>query len=420
MVGRTADAEAQSGLNTLAHVGVAGNLSDAQLLDRFLARNGEAASAAFEALVTRHGPMVLDVCRHVLRDHHEAQDAFQAAFLVLASRAGTIRRRDALAGWLLGVARRVALRSRADLARRRVSEGRAAQERACHDGDLPESWPELHEEIDMLPARYREPVVLCYLEGLNTDAAALRLGCPRGTVLSRLSRARERLRGRLIRRGLAPLGGPLTPGLYPDAAPAAIPPGLVPATVRASLVFAEQPVSTAVLVSIRAIALAGKVVYAMTVSKLKVLGAAVLACLVMLYGLQSFARQFGNRGATSKIVNAESNDDAHQRVLMRSEAARRAYEMALKGLSNGGVRDIEVIYRWSRRRMDGQLAASRSRDERITAAEAHLKRMRDLEKCVPALSQLQFSDGERFPASCEAAAKYYRLEAEISLDGIRR
>ena len=151
---------------------------------------GAVAEAAFEALVTRHGPMVLDVCGHIVCDSHDAQDAFQATFLVLAARAGSIRRRDALAGWLMGVARRVALRSRADAARRRLHERRAAEKQAERDGDPPASWPELHEEIDRLPVRYREPVVLCYLEGVTTEAAALRLGCPHGTVLSRLSRAR--------------------------------------------------------------------------------------------------------------------------------------------------------------------------------------------------------------------------------------
>ena len=188
MVRRSARAEVLTGLNALTHVGVAGNLSDAQLLDRFLARGGEAAEAAFEVLVARHGPMVLNVCTNVLRDSTDAQDAFQATFLVLASRAGSIRQSDALAGWLLGVARRVAVRSRMDLARRRAYEGRAAEMKADVKHDRAESWPELHEEIDRLPQRYREPVVLCYLEGLSTDAAALRLGCPKGTVLSRLSR----------------------------------------------------------------------------------------------------------------------------------------------------------------------------------------------------------------------------------------
>jgi RNA polymerase sigma factor (sigma-70 family) len=296
MVGRTADAALLSGLNTLTHVGVAGNLSDAQLLDRFLARGGEAAEAAFEALVARHGPMVLDVCRQVLRDPHDVQDAFQATFLVLASRAGSIRRREALAGWLLGVARRIALRSRADLARRRACEGRAAEMRARSQEDRHQTWLELHEEIDRLPGRYREPVVLCYLEGLSTDAAALRLGCPKGTILSRLSRARERLRDRLTRRGLEPATGLLRAGGSSEAAPVAIPPGLLAATVRASLGFAEQPAAATGLASTTTVTLARKVVYAMMVSKLKILGAAALACVLTLVSIHTYARQSGGTG----------------------------------------------------------------------------------------------------------------------------
>jgi RNA polymerase sigma factor (sigma-70 family) len=289
MAGRSACAELLSGLRTLTHVGVTGNLSDAQLLDRFLARSGETAELAFEALVARHGPMVLDVCGNVLRDPHNTQDAFQATFLVLASRAGSIRRRDALASWLLGVARRVALRSRADVARRRVYEGRAAEANAYHSPEPPESWSELHEEIDRLPERYREPVVLCYLEGLSTQTAAVRLGCPHGTILSRLSRARERLRGGLTRRGLAPTGL-LTAGIAPGAAPTAIPPKLLTATVRASLIFTEQETTAAGLVSTTAVALAKGVVHTMMISKLKTLAAAMLACVLTLGGIQTFAR----------------------------------------------------------------------------------------------------------------------------------
>src|SRR5271156_4940030 len=264
MVGRSACAELLSGLNTLTRVGVTGNLSDAQLLDQFLARSGETAIVAFESLVARHGPMVLDVCGNVLRDPHNTQDAFQATFLVLASRAGSIRRRDALASWLLGVARRVALLSRADVARRRGCGTRAAEAKADRSPEPPESWSELHEEIDRLPERYREPVVLCYLEGLSTQTASVRLGCPHGTILSRLSRARERLRCGLTRRGLAPTGL-LTAGIAPGAAPTAIPPKLLTATVRASLRFTEQETTAAGSVSTTAVALAKGVVHTMMI-----------------------------------------------------------------------------------------------------------------------------------------------------------
>jgi RNA polymerase sigma factor (sigma-70 family) len=288
MVGRSACAELLSGLNTLAHLGVTGNLSDDQLLDRFLARSGETAGEAFEALVARHGPMVLDVCGNILRDPHNTKDAFQATFLVLASRAASIRRRDALASWLFGVARRVALRSRVDRARRRVYEGSAAEAKAGRPGGPPESWSELHEEIARLPERYREPVVLCYLEGLSTHTAALRLGCPHGTILSRLSRARERLRGRLTRRGLAPTGL-LTAGFAPGELPAAIPPKLLIATVRASLTFTGQPTAAAGLVSATAVDLAKRILHIMMLTKLQIVGAAMSACVLTLGGVAALA-----------------------------------------------------------------------------------------------------------------------------------
>jgi RNA polymerase sigma factor (sigma-70 family) len=302
MVGRTAGAELLSGLNALTHVGVVGNFSDAQLLDRFLARGGEPAEAAFEALVTRHGPMVLDICRKIVRNRHEAEDAFQATFLVLASKAGSIRQREALAGWLLGVARRVAVRLKAERASRRSHEARAAEIRIAVVDGRGETWPELHEEIDRLPDRYREPVVLCYLQGLSTEATALRLGCPRGTVLSRLSRARELLRDRLDRRGLAPAILTATAeSSWP--APAALAQRLIRSTVQVSLAFTRLPPPAAGVVSTTATALATGVIHSMMMSKLKALGAAALACFLMLGGIQTFGRQLAGQGGQAGVKN---------------------------------------------------------------------------------------------------------------------
>jgi RNA polymerase sigma factor (sigma-70 family) len=342
MVGRSAGTDLLSNLNTLTRVGVVGNLSDGQLLDRFLGRRGAAADAAFETLVTRHGPMVLDVCGNILGNPHDAQDAFQATFLVLASRAGAIRRRDALAGWLLGVARRVALRSRADVARRRMYERRAAELKTDQVGDPPGSLPELHEEIGRLPAKYREPVVLCYLEGLSTDAAALRLGCPRGTVLSRLSRARELLRGRLTRRRLAP----------PEAARAALTPGLLTSTVRASLRFAEHSATAGGPSSTTAVALARGVLHAMTISKLKVLGAATLVCVITLGGLEAFgllghgiraakAAQESATGTTGQENGPQPGADCVDRVdfgeLHVDAIAQAELGITFKGINDPGL-----------------------------------------------------------------------------------
>ncbi len=208
-------------LRTLFGAGATADLTDGQLLDRFGARRGEEAEAAFEGLVARHGPMVRGICRRVLRDPADVDDAFQAAFLILASRAGSIRDRGSLGGWLARVALRVATRAGARASRRRAAESRAGSAEAREpDGspDRAEIRSAVDEEVDRLPDRYRRPVVLCYLEGLTHDEAARQLRCPVGTVRSRLSRARDRLKGRLARRGLAPEVGLLAPSALPRAA----------------------------------------------------------------------------------------------------------------------------------------------------------------------------------------------------------
>ena len=193
-------------INTLFSVGALTALSDGELIERFGSRRDDAAEVAFSALVERHGPMVLRVCLDVLRDAHAAEDAFQTTFLILARKAGSIRKRGSVASWLFGVARRVAGRARADRARRAVVErrGAATPEDQARDGPPPVLIPEVQEEVDRLPERYRAPIVLCYFEGLSHEEAAGRLRVPIGTVKVRLMRARERLRGRLTRRGLAP------------------------------------------------------------------------------------------------------------------------------------------------------------------------------------------------------------------------
>ena len=179
--------------------------------------------------------MVLRVCYQVLGDSHDAQDAFQATFLVLARKARSVRKYDSVASWLYGVADRVARRARAEAARRRAHERRRSELTALElesvgDQTRSETWPELHEEVASLPEKLRVPIVLCYLEGLTAEAAAQQIGCPRGTVLSRLSRARERLRERLTRRGVV-----LSTGLPLLATNSAVPDGLSHATVQSAI-----------------------------------------------------------------------------------------------------------------------------------------------------------------------------------------
>ncbi len=197
-------------IQTLWDAGTVAALDDTELLGRFV-HHDAIADAAFTALVHRHAPMVLRICRDLTGDAQDAQDAAQATFLILAQRARMIRRREALANWLFGTARRVAARARRESARRRRLERMYAETIAagrhsdltCHEP--PPDWSELYEELARLPDRYRIPIVLCDLEGNTHEQAAHTLGCPERTLETRLYRGRERLRHRLIRRGLAPV-----------------------------------------------------------------------------------------------------------------------------------------------------------------------------------------------------------------------
>jgi RNA polymerase sigma factor (sigma-70 family) len=178
-------------------------MSDRELLERFLTVQDP---DAFRVLVERHGPMVLSVCRNVLRQGHDVEDAFQSTFLALAKHAGTIKNRDTLGPWLHRVALRVAQKARFQAYRRRVRERVHTDTRQEHSLalDPPDLSfiPMLREEVSRLPDHYRLPVVLCYLQGKTNQDAAAQLNCPVGTIKGRLSRARQTLRDRLSRRGL--------------------------------------------------------------------------------------------------------------------------------------------------------------------------------------------------------------------------
>jgi RNA polymerase sigma factor (sigma-70 family) len=209
--------------------------SDGHLLGRFI-RGGD--EAAFELLLLRHGPMVLGTCRRTLGDAHLAEDAFQATFLVLVRKAASLRHRDRVAGWLHGVACRVALKARAQAARQRQRQKEMADVPTA-DTTAAADWrdlrPVLDQEIARLPARYREPFVLAYLEGRTNAEVAQALGCPPGTVFTRLARARQRLRSRLARRGLALSGAALAARLTENTLPAAVPAALARSTLRTAV-----------------------------------------------------------------------------------------------------------------------------------------------------------------------------------------
>jgi RNA polymerase sigma factor (sigma-70 family) len=238
-------------LRTLFNVGAIGALSDGQLLEKFATGRGEPRELAFAALVERHGPFVLRVCRSVLRDEAAAEDAFQATFLALARKAGSLWAHDSLAPWLHQAAYRAAVHDRSATLRRRSHEhaaaalrpGSVAPPHQGHDDDLEKI---IHEEIDRLPGRFRLAMVLCDLEGRTHEQAARHLGCAVGTVKSRLARGRKRLRERLVRRGVAPATA-LAAASLAGPARAAVPTGLARSTVAYAATASAVPTSVSVI-----------------------------------------------------------------------------------------------------------------------------------------------------------------------------
>jgi RNA polymerase sigma factor (sigma-70 family) len=234
-------------IQTLFNEGSVGGMTDGQLLEQFLSQQHERAEIAFAALVSLHGPMVWDVCRSVLSDPHAAEDAFQATFLILVRKAGSIRRRDAVGPWLHGVARRVARRTKAVTGRQRFREGQGADMSSTPTPDpaTREQIEALHEEVDRLNQKYRAPLVLCYFEGCTHAEAARLLKCPVGTVSIRVSRARELLRMRLTRRGLIFPAAWMAAMLATKAGSAAMPAGLAESTIKAAMHVADGKAITA-------------------------------------------------------------------------------------------------------------------------------------------------------------------------------
>jgi RNA polymerase sigma factor (sigma-70 family) len=263
-------------LRLAAMHGDGGRLSDSQLLEGFIARRDE---AAFAALVRRHGPMVLGVCRRVLGNHHDAEDALQATFLVLARKAGSLRSRERVGNWLHGVAYRTALRARAMTARRRAHEQRVKElgvpEVQADDG-WQEMLPLLDRELDRLPERYRVAVVLCDLEGVTRREAARRLNLPEGTLSSQLTRGRKLLARRLARYGLAPSVGVVVA----RTAPACVTSTLATSMAKDAVLVAGGQSLAVGTVPARVVALTEGVVKTMFLSKLKAFVAVTFVLLV--------------------------------------------------------------------------------------------------------------------------------------------
>jgi RNA polymerase sigma factor (sigma-70 family) len=306
-------------------------IADSALLERFLAGRDE---DAFAELVRRHGAMVYGVCRRLLHNRHDAEDAFQATFLVLVRRVSAARQMRSIGSWLYGVARRTALEARRAAARRRAREARAMSGVASK---APEETSDLHDtldaEIDRLPEKLRAPLVLCDLGGKTRKEAARHLGWPEGTVASRLANARTTLAGRLKRRGVSLSGGVLALEGVGETA-SVVPPGLASSTVRVAVGQTLSSSGVATLVK--------GVMMTMLVKKLKTSVAVLMALAALGVGGTAF------RGAAGQ---ARAADDAKPRSEM--EALRHENELLRLNLNVvlEKVRALEAEKEMSRARI---------------------------------------------------------------------
>jgi RNA polymerase sigma factor (sigma-70 family) len=375
-----------------------GPLADERLLARF-AKNGD--PSAFELLVWRHGAMVLGVCRRVLGDHHLAEDAFQATFLALARKPKAVRSGAALAGWLHRVARRIAVRARVDGHKRAERDRRAARSELVHPPDVlsAEAQAVIDDEIDRLPEWQRRAVVLCYLDGHTAEQAAQMLGCPRGTVLSRLAAARARLHGRLTRRGLAIPAGTLALGVCGSEASAA----LVSATAKVVLGGGA---------SVHVIGWANGVLYAMFLNKIKLATATVLTAGMLGTGVGWVAVPGGHGSGLVGDVQAddrvaqeqeEAKRQRDQAEQARTDADRRR-ALALRDQARAGVAQAQG-------NLDRVHAELKAAEAQLAAATAQLKQFEDQQTTAKGTDRRNPEIEAAEAKMAAAAARFKRTEA---------
>jgi RNA polymerase sigma factor (sigma-70 family) len=323
-------------LRKVAAVQTSRGVSDRKLLERFVGAHDE---ASFTVLIERHGPMVLGVCRRALANFHDAEDACQATFLVLARRAASVRKKASLSSWLHGVASRVAAKLTRDYARRKSRE-RGVDAPAPKDPAAEVSWREvqtiLDEELQRLPDRYRAPLILCYLECMTRDEAAQQLSLSPGSLHGRLERARDLLRQRLAKRGLTLSAVMSSAAVGESVAQAALAPTFVVSSTKAALLLAARQPLTESVIATHVLALTQEVVKTMCLTKLKLGTAAVLCAglfMAMIGG--SFASLGVAQDATPKSVYFDSIIVADDLVLppaKQPKTERRSGSLVLEGI----------------------------------------------------------------------------------------
>ncbi len=408
---------ATRGVGTLLGLGAIGDRTDGQLLERFATDRGEAAGLAFAAIVERHGPVVLRACRAILRDEHEAHDAFQATFLVLVKKARSLWVRDSLGPWLHQVACRAARYARSARARRRDHERRAAAmtpDRAADVGDRDDLAEAMHEEVGRLPARYRDAIVLCDLGGGTHEAAARHLGCPVGTVKSRLARGRALLRSRLARRGLAPSAGLLA--AESAGAAMSMPPGLLDATTRAAVALAGRAPMVGV-VSAGVAGLVGELSRSLLMGRWKWIAASMAAVGLVAGGAAS--RQ--DRGeATSPAPQAEAKAKPKREVPRPPEGPRPQSRPDAVNEVEGTTTILSILPEGTMVKkgdivceLDAATLHDRLLNQKITIVQAEANyRNAQLVREAAEIANREFTDGDvpRERASTEGAIELAKAE----------
>ncbi len=280
--------------------------SDGHLLERFVAAKDE---AAFEGLMHRHGQMVWAVCRRVLSSPQDVEDAFQATFLVLVQKADSMRKQESIAGWLFGVAHKVAARLRQKAAKGGLCGGHPVETLAADTASVgrEETAWKVHEALDRLPEKFRAPLLLCYLEGKTQDEAAKELGWTAGMVKGRLERGREKLRARLARTGVTFSATALPVALATQATAALVPETLVKSTLKASLVGTAGKTAGVGVVPAQVFTLTKEVTKAMFLTKLQMVTVTTLAVSIIFAGAAGVTYVLGKGGDGKAVVTTAEN-----------------------------------------------------------------------------------------------------------------
>jgi RNA polymerase sigma factor (sigma-70 family) len=353
-------------LRTLYDAGTLGNLTDAQLLDRFLA---DRDADAFATLVDRHARLVWGVCRRMLQSHHDAEDAFQATFLVLARKAASVVPRERLPNWLYGVAYLTARKARARSAQRQRREKPVAvlpEPQARMPNAPDERLTLLDRELYHLPEKYRAPIVLCELNGLSHEEAARRIGCPVGTLSARLSRGRALLGRRLGRRGAALSAPALTALLAPDTSAATMSPSLTAPIAKAAIQFASRQPALHAHISSDIADLAQEVIRTMLIAKLKTACTVIAFATILISSAVVLAHSIPRFSGAIVPNNSTALHGAQDPAQNAADADKKGPILA------GSIRDVQgrpvpgaeiVLYSGFATRMQGQ-SATTDRDGR--------------------------------------------------------